>query len=241
MAVAVAAAVLGATALAPAPLPVKVTLALPLVLVLPGYALFFALVGRGSPDTAVVLLFSIALSLAVAIIGGFAVQWFVPLDRFTWTALLGGVTVVAAIVAVVRAKGAEDAGPVRLPNARPVQILLLALALAITAAAIALARTPLPARNIEGYTVLWMLPASDGPRGVNVGVISNELEPTAYRLTVTENSRQTATRTFGLAPAERWQARIRVASTSTRIRAVLYRRSEPDVVYRRVRVLLPKA
>jgi uncharacterized membrane protein len=200
--VVVAAAVFGVAVLMPAPVPLRVVFALPLVLFLPGYALLWALFARATLDHAVVLLFSVALSLAVAIIGGFALQWAFPLERLTWGAFLAGVAVVAGGVAALRHEASADRPPFRLPKVRALHVVLLALAFVVAAAAIALARMPLPARGVKGYTVLWMLPAKDGSHGVDIGVISNELQRSAYRLEIEEHGRTAATETIALTPGK---------------------------------------
>ncbi len=233
------AAVLGSAALAPAPVPVRVALALPLLLFLPGYALLLALFSRGTVDQASMLLLSITLSLAVLIIGSFALQWAVPLERSTWVALAAGVTLVAASMAFVRAGPSSEGPRLRLPRIRAVPAVLLALAVIVSAAAITFARTPLPARGVHGYSVLWMVSAKDGSRGVDVGVISSELHTTSYRLDLDENGRKVATRKLALAKGDRWEARIPVPASVTRVRALLYQQDAPDEVYRRVKVLLP--
>jgi hypothetical protein len=234
------AVVLGAAVFAPSPVALRVGLALPLLLFLPGYALVWALFARATLDRASMLLLSIALSLAVVIIGSVALQWAGPLERSTWVALATGVTVVAGSVAVLRAGPSSDAPRLRLPRVRFVPALLLTLAVIVAAAAIALARTPLPARGVQGYTVLWVLPAKDGSHRVNVGVISSELHTTSYRLDIEENGRKAAMRQLTLAPTESWDELIRVPPSITRVRVLLHRESAPNEVYRRVKVLLPR-
>jgi uncharacterized membrane protein len=234
---------LGIAVLTPAPVVIRVVLALPLVLFLPGYALVAAMFARAPVERAVILLLSISLSLSMVIIGGFTIQWVVDLDRFTGGAALSGVTIAAAVVALLRRPptGPSREAVVRAVQVRPAHVVLLMLAVAFTGAAIALARTPLPAKGVRGYTVLWMLPTNDGSRGVRVGVMSSELDTTTYRLEI-ERARQPAlVRRLALRPGDKWESRVAVGPSATRIVALLYRRAEPNVVYRRVRVLLPSA
>jgi uncharacterized membrane protein len=229
------AVVLGAALFAPSPVPLRVALALPLLLFLPGYALLGALFTRVTLDRASMLLLSMALSVAVVVIGTFALHSAVPLERSTWVALAAGVTVVAGSLALVRAGPPSDAPRLRLPRVRVVPALLLTLALIVAAAAITFARTPLPARGVQGYTALWILPGKDGSHRLRVGVISSELHTTSYRLDIEENGRKATIRKLTLAPTESWDERIRVPPSVTRVRALLYRESAPDEVYRRDR------
>jgi hypothetical protein len=233
-----------AAALIPAlPGGVRAVLVLPLVLLLPGYALSRAVFGRRS-GAGERLVFALAMSVAVVALGGLVLNALpVLLTARSWTAFLVAVTLAAGLVAIVtrrvptrtRTKGN---GPPRVryfPGA-----LFTVAALAIFAGALVLARTPLPARTIEGYSVLWALPDTASPRHVRVAVECKELDLTNYRLEIRSGD-TLEVRTFSLEAGQRWRAILPVEGTGDELatfQAILYRRGEP-IPYRRVNLLLP--
>src|SRR5438067_5670942 len=81
-------------------------LTLPLVLVLPGYALTSALFPGRSLGVPERLVFSLSLSLAIAILGGLALNltpWGLGTD--SWAVLVASITLVACAVALIRRRG----------------------------------------------------------------------------------------------------------------------------------------
>lgn len=250
---AIAAALLAAEIASPTV--VRVSSAILLLLVLPGLALTRVLFPErrlGAPET---VLLSVALSIALAVVGALVLHA-TPFDltRGSWAVLLAGVTVLAALVAQVRAQRdlrldtsfervtkRRDPIPAA-PRIRRQWLIngaLLGLALGVGISAISLARTPLPAKGIEGYTALWLLPGDTGRRTFEVGVQSSELETTRYRLVVRVAGTRVPPYRFELGTGGRWKARLRVErGFSGTVRALLYRASAPDKVYRRVRLLV---
>ena len=218
----------------------RAMLVFPLVFLLPGLAVGQALLPArtGWPER---LLLSIALSVAIAVVGAVALNWTpLQLDAGTWTGLLTIVTVVAAAVAWARSP--RPPGPRVRRSWRPAAkaIALAVLSLVMTGAALALARTPLHAEHIEGATALWLVPSAEGSETIRIGVTSAELGPVAYRLKVKQSGRITLQRRFRLAPGERWQASVVVATTAARslFQATLYRGAQ-KAPYRRVSLVLP--
>lgn len=223
------------------PAVVSVVFAAALLLVLPGLALVEARRPRTGP-AAERLVFAIALSVAIAVVGGVLVNWTpLALDAPTWVAVLAGVTVVAGTIAIVRNRGASLSIPS--PGGRHVvaRLVLAALALGVTGGALALARTPLPAKSVHGYTALWILPAKGGAPAAQLGVESAELEPTDYLLEVRESGRVVSTRSIALGPGEQFRARIPILSVKhppAVVEAILFKRGSPTA-YRRVRLVAP--
>ncbi|HCI79328.1 MAG TPA: hypothetical protein DHW02_06535, partial [Ktedonobacter sp.] len=86
-------------------LPVRL-LALPLVLVLPGYALTSALFPERAFPVSQRLVFSIALSLVTAVLGGLLID-VTPfgLQTDSWAGILGGITLCACVVTLIRRRG----------------------------------------------------------------------------------------------------------------------------------------
>jgi uncharacterized membrane protein len=218
----------------------RVILALPLVLVLPGYALAAAIFPKqrlGAPER---LLFSVGLSLAVAVLGGLVLNM-TPWGLFSgsWAVLLGAITLGASIVALVRwrepllvAVGQSRTG------LRAYEVLLISLAALVAVAGLRLVRTPVSPQGFQGYTVLSILPADENARdAVRLGVSSNEFAATSYRLQVKLND--TILREWpaiALAPGEQWETTVVLPTAQAqdeRVEALLYRSDAPDMVYRR--------
>jgi uncharacterized membrane protein len=238
-------AAIGATVVTVVPglLPLRVTLALPLLLVLPGYSLTTALFPHREIDRSRRLLLSVALSLSLAVVIGLVLN-LTPfgLRSPSWAAALLIVTSAASTVAFVRRQRRVTAGPVaRVPPLRPRDAVFFLAAACILGGAVAFARVPLPAKKVQGYTVLWLLPGSRGEAAaVRVGVTSGELEPVTYRLVVRVGSRVHQQRLLELRPGDAWEESVRVGTSPSGRRALtealLYREDQPQTVYRAVRL-----
>jgi uncharacterized membrane protein len=218
----------------------QVLIALPLVLVLPGYAISAAIFLKhrlGVPER---LLFSVGLSLAVAALGGLALNitpW--GLSAGSWAVLLGSVTLGASVVALARRRERlwVSTGHSRV-GLRAYEVLLLGLAALVVVVGLRLARTPVPSQGFQGYTFLWILPANENAHdAVRLGVSSNEFAATSYRLQVKVNDailREWPV--IELAPGEQWEATVVLPAAQAqdeRVEALLYRSDAPDTVYRR--------
>ncbi len=213
-----------------------------LVLVLPGYALAAALLPGRFLDLPQRILFSLGLSLVVAVLTGLILnQLNQPLQLNTWDVVLAVFTIIMALVAAWRKRslGAQPAAgyPYRFrPSWR--EGLLLVLALLVAGAALQLARLPTSNPSVSGYTMLWIVPASDGTNQVRVGVDSQEFTPTRYNLQVLNNGRLLQQWTdVAVEPGNTWQTSIGITTTApltNTIEARLYRSDQPDQVYRHV-------
>jgi uncharacterized membrane protein len=220
---------------------VRTAFALPLLFVTPGYCLTVAVFGRERLDGARRAVLTLALSVSVAILGALVLD-LLPfgLQAASWTILLAAVTWSAAAAAAARRGIQPQRGWARPRLRLPDAALLIAAAL-IAAGAVAFARTPLSARNVQGYTALWMqpVPATTRP-AVRVGVESGELETVAYRLDLRVGSSVLYRRLITLEPGQRWQQVVRVrplqVATDSPIQARLYREDEEPDVYRLVRL-----
>lgn len=229
-----------------------------LVLVGPGLAVTAALLPPQQLGSAEHLLAVFVTSIALAVIGGIvlnATPW--GLQPLSWAALLGGVTVAAALVALVRlrarrmragdrprgrrsasTRGAEYAASApQLPTAR---LALPIVALVLLGMGVYVARMPAPADRFQGYTTLWMAPnAEQVAPGARISVQSAEFEPTSYRLEVRVNGQVTGVwPDLTLAPNQSWQTQIalpEVGGNGMELEALLYRNDAPWIVYRQVR------
>jgi uncharacterized membrane protein len=235
----VLAAVAGAVVVSPAPVAVRVIFSLPLLLVLPGYAVATAIFGAARLGRAQWVLLSVGLSLVTGILLALLLYLAFDLRGGAWSLALFLVVLLGSGIAAVRRGGqTEDRPPARLPRVRVRDALLLFLAAAAVASAVAFARTPLPAKHVQGYTALWLLPGAE--RTVRVGITSGELRPAAYRLRLRLGTRLAYERSVSLEPGQRWEQVVRFPRSSvagTPVAATLFRKGSPQV-YRRVRVRL---
>jgi uncharacterized membrane protein len=215
----------------------KAWLGWPLVVFVPGYALTAALFPPRTLGVPERLLFSVALSLVLTMLGSLALYALhVGLRPMTWALLLAAVTLCASLVAWRRRKATGPAAPaVHLSLAQGGVLTLAGLAVA---AAVALARVPSSPAGLEGYTLLWILPndAAPAPR-IQLGVSSMEFTPTRYHLLVTLDGQVIYDwAEIDLGPGEKWAELVAVPDHGSglgQVEALLYRLDNPDVVYRR--------
>jgi hypothetical protein len=163
----------------------------------------------------------------------------------SWTGLLVMVTVGGCAVAARRRSRAVVVWPrIGVPRTRLLEAALVLVGALAVAGAFVLARTPVPARNALGYAQLWVVPAATPmERGLDVGVVSGNLQPTRYRLEVRLGSSVVTTRQLRLAPGQRFEQFVPVGPNAAahraavrarpRVTALLYRNDRPNVVYRR--------
>ena len=223
-------------------------LTLPIALILPGYALTSVLFPRrefGIPER---FLFSLALSLVSVIMGGLVLNW-TPwgLRTDSWAVILGGLTLGACAVALVRRRGREQdisttgrfsAGYIGL-NVR--QGLLLGLAALIVCGAVAVSIIGAERQPYPGFTQLWILPAggSNPQNAVHLGV--NNMESTAmeYRLAVSVDGKVVKDwPSIDLNSQGKWEATLLIPQSghagTAKIEADLYRMDAPTTIYHHV-------
>jgi uncharacterized membrane protein len=247
--VAAAAAVLCALVAALVPVEIiRVIAGLPLTLYLPGFALVAATFDGEELAPLKRVVVEVAASLILLVLGAFVLNIFpFGLTTASWAVLLALFIVLGCFVAARRRGAAKPVkrpllGDVGRPATRTV--LMLTAATLIGAAAVALAQTPLPAKHAEGYTALWMLPTDSDEEAVVVGVESNEQDPEAYRLRISQAG-GSESRTFRveLDPGEEETFEVEVPRGATgrkHVVASLYREGDPDRLFRRVTRWLPR-
>lgn len=220
---------------------VRLLFALPLVLVVPGYALVAALFPGRTLDISERLLFSVGGSLAITIIGGFLLHlspWGLRAD--SWVALLSSMTCGAAVVALRRRP--RRAAGVTEPRRRylnPGQGILLSLAGLLVVTALNIARIPPPAQDLQGYSLLWMLPDQGSRERLRIGIRSQEFAVVRYRLQIKQDGRIVQEwAPLELKPGEQWDtnATLPAQPPGSQTEALLYRLDAPNTVYRRVMV-----
>lgn len=219
---------------------------LPLVLVLPGYALTSALFPGREFGIQERLVFSLALSLVLVIMGGLLLNltpW--GLRAGPWAVFLAAITFGACAVALVRRRRQGISNPGSIPI-RKIQLnfrqgLLLGLAALIVGGAIALSIIGAARQPYPGFTQLWMLPAggSNPKNAVHLGVSNMELTAMEYRLAVSVDGKVVKEwPTIDLNTHEQWVATLLIPQTghtgSAKIEAALYRMDAPTTLYRHV-------
>jgi hypothetical protein len=223
-------------------------IAVPLVLVLPGYAIVAACFPRQSIGGAERLLASLALSLTLTTLGGVVLHWAgVGLRASYWALLLGGVTALAALVALWRvAQTRRVSGQHRDVAARSrlastargpwlQQAALLGLAVLLAGGALGLARQDAQEHQGAPFTQLWLLPTIS-PGLVAAGVLNAEQAPQRYKIELRAGDvffeRWPS---VALAPGQRWEELLHVPpGYPVEMQIFLY--DQPEVVYRRVQI-----
>lgn len=234
-------------ALSPAPVPIRVAFGVPLALFLPGLALAAAFLAATIPWIERVAV-SIGLSVAVCVVGGFALHWTpTGLTTASWVGVLLGTTMAGVAIATRRPVPKDrDRKQIRRPWLPAHGRLLVAVPVTviIVTLAVVLVRTPLPAKGVRGYTTLWLVPAGNQPGAVRIGVESAELRTTPYRLELRVAGELTLTRRLMLRTGDQWSAVVDASSFASGRRsfeALLYRVNDPQAAYRRVTLILPGA
>jgi Protein of unknown function (DUF1616) len=208
---------------------------LPLALVLPGYALLAAEAPGGTLGTAERLTFSVGGSIALSVLGGFALNgtsW--GLRAASWALLLGGLTLVACVVALIRRHAIAPAPATKRACLRPRDAGLFGLAALVAAGAFALAINSAAQPTTDGFTQLWMLP--DG-QNVRIGVQNMEAQPMRYSAELAVGKQIVGHwDTVELQAGARWEAvePLPTHTPGTTVELRLYRLDDPKTVYRRV-------
>lgn len=225
---------------------IRLGAALPLTLFLPGYAIVAVAFGSSELALPKRLMLSVGVSLMVLVLGALLLNVFpFGLRTASWAALLAAVVVAACRGAALRRRPPVERQRRPTGGFRPAwgSVALLAAAVVVAIAALALAQKPLPAKNAEGFTVLWMLPTDAREKALAVGVESNEQGPASYRLEV-KVGRKSQSRDYRvkLDPGEERVFEVAVPSKpgrTTHVVASLYHQGEAQL-YRRVTRWLPR-
>jgi uncharacterized membrane protein len=228
--------------------PLHVLLTLMLVFGFPGYATVLALIPRGQLSSAERLAYSLGASLAIAAIGGLALNW-VPggLRKESWAVLLTSVTVVASTIAFLRRNTHPEAEirPRRAISLPRRQCLILSGAALVGLAAYAIARVGALNEPVPGLTQLWILPHSGGasPNTVDIGINSIESGRKTYTLELELDGEPV--RTWPSITLERnqvWQTSLTLPNAPRAdgtIEAVLFEEQMHDRPFRHVVLRIP--
>lgn len=224
--------------------PIRTFLGILLVFILPGYAFFSALFPERSPWAAESLLIIFGSSVVLTILVGFCLYLFhQPLFTRPWMFSLSVIVIAGCLVSFLRRRGPFPILWGSLPRLRLQSAILLTIAVLLGLGAMSLATSPItnPA-HLQGYTILWILPAqNNAPGALRLGIQSDEFKTTSYNLQVTINGQIVKTwQNISLSPGQSWEASLQESnflSVSTPIQAFLYKTDSPNVVYRQVKLV----
>ncbi|MBN1564049.1 MAG: DUF1616 domain-containing protein [Anaerolineae bacterium] len=159
--------------------------ALMMVTFLPGYAITSALFLREPLDLFEELVFALGLSLSVSALGALLLNLtHMGLEAISWILYLGGITLVANTVTLLRLQIEAKPPFYVLKTTFPLnQTMLLVLAGAIVAVAVFIAYQGAATRPRERYTQFWAIWADDSQTVINIGIGNFEGEPVQYTVT----------------------------------------------------------
>jgi Protein of unknown function (DUF1616) len=282
--------------------PVNIVFGVLLALVLPGYALSAAVFRMRSVRTAERAALTLGISLSVAVLGGLVLDALPSgLETQTWLFLLGGVTVIASVVALWRRT--RHATAMRILESRPIAltlssssapqvdvpqedapqeeapprppqlrlnretavyllgvvqwalkrvprrvpyrpILIGGLAFVVFMTGIVIAVNGAIAQETSGaVTQLWMLPDSNAPTTLRIGIHTEAAQPMEYRLALLVNGTSYSSwEPIFLTSTDTWEVSVTMAAPAPgdveQVEADLYRADHPDTILRHVSVTL---
>ena len=229
-------------ALFSAPVWLRAPLLVTLVLILPGYALAANLFAPRTVSPAERGVYAVALSIAVAAVGGLIVQLAIGLSRDSWAVLLAGVAIAAAARGILTAPREPMQWPKQAGPWRPV-LALTAFLVASLIAGLAIASAGDGLREAQSkirFTDFWLLPpnASEA-ESVTVGIRSHEGKSTTYELRLRLAGQVLARESLTLPAGERWERSYSVgtAASGMSVVATLLRDQRP---YRNLDLRLPR-
>ncbi len=162
--------------------------AAPLVLYLPGWAALRAL-GLEIEGWLESALVTVALSLAIVIIVGLALNEEASIARPQWVTALAFLTLAASAIAWAKGGRASTArasdvtrGPARWPRYRPMQIVEAAAAVGLAAVALGLSLRISIRHPQFFYTQLWIVPKQNAPNSVVIGLSNEEARAENYAI-----------------------------------------------------------
>lgn len=220
--------------------PVRVLFAIALVTILPGYALTTAIFINTPLGILEKFAFSCGFSLGMVSLGGILLN-FTPwgIQSVSWVILLGGISLVASVVAIVRMQRAKeiDLSVAQIPL-RVNQIVLMALAVVIFGGVYLFARYGATSQSLPFTTRIWILWTDDLHTEATLGIQNQEGVPMQYKLQLSTLQGQIQEWSLiALEPGATWEVHYNVPNNvaeSDVFKATLYRLDEPGAIYREV-------
>lgn len=236
---------------------IGIVLAVPLVFLVPGYMLTQTFFPGRSLEPVQRFVFALALSVAVAIFGGFVLNQFpAGLRILPWTIWLGALTAIFTLLAYVRRqRQPQQVEPRDRPQNRPQQkstiarvpiatFVLFGMAALVVVLSVLYSVVGAEQKPHPGFTSLWVVPAKEAGNtcAVSITVQSSELATATYRVVITTNKDQaTPWQPFSLVPQQQWAQLEPIAvgnNTSVVVLVQLYRLDQPSKAYRNVYLTL---
>lgn len=219
------------------PLPgVRLLAGVPLALLLPGYA-FSAAFLPSVLNGAERLTLSVGISIGLSVISGLLLNltpWGIRPD--TLALLLGGMTLVAAVIADYRRRESTPGAASLNLRVSLRQAVLFGLAAGLVVGAFNITRISAAAQQTPRFTQLWLLPGDD-TQAVRIGVRNLESTAVSYRLELFGATPIQEWPALELAPGQTWETTVELpqgAGEAGTVEGVLYRNDAPTTMYRRV-------
>jgi uncharacterized membrane protein len=220
--------------------PVRVLFAIALVTILPGYALTTAIFINTPLGILEKFAFSCGFSLGMVSLGGILLNY-TPwgIQSVSWVILLGGITLIASVVAIVRMQRAKeiDLSVAQIPL-RIRQIVLMGLAVAIFGGVYLFARSGAKSQSLPPTTRVWILWTDESQTEVILGIENQEQVSVQYQLQLSTLQGQIQEWSpIALDAGVTWEVHYKVPNNvaeSDFVKATLYRLDDPGNAYREV-------
>lgn len=220
--------------------PVRILFAIALVTILPGYALTTAIFINMPLGIMEKVAFSFGFSLGMTSLGGLLLNyspW--GIQSNSWVILLGGISIIASVVTLVRIKYVEEVDlQVAHVPLHVNQLLLMLLAVMIMAGAYMYARTGAQNNSLPSPTRMWMLWVGNSQTEIVLGIENQDSAAARYRLVLSTLQGQIHEWSeITLAPNTVWEVRYEAPSSVSEadfIKASLYLLNSPDEEFRQV-------
>jgi uncharacterized membrane protein len=220
--------------------PIRVLFAIALVTILPGYALTTAIFTSTPLGTPEKFAFSCGFSLGTVALGGLLLNythW--GIQSASWVLLLGGISLIASVIALVRMKNEEqiDSKMGQVPFRLSQIVILIAVAVALGGVYL-FARSGAEKQSMPPTTRVWMLWTDSTHMEVVLGIQNQEKVPMQYKLqlsTLRGNVQEWTS--ISLEAGATWEVHYDMpanVAASDLIKATLYRADNPGNVYRQV-------
>lgn len=215
---------------------------LSLILFLPGYALTSAIFPIGMLNISEHITMALGISISITVFIGLIIFWLrINLNSFSWVVMLGGLVIIAGVVAIVRRREYiqltifSDGFEIRI-----IDILLFCLAALLITGAIILSQRGAIQQPFNEFTQLWITPTDLGEQiAVQLGIHNQENEKTSYRLELKSGDQLLALwDSIALEPGEIWSTTelLPMEINDQMIEARMYRLDNPDIQYRYVQL-----
>jgi uncharacterized membrane protein len=219
---------------------VRSIVAIPLFLFLPGHSVLHLVTGRRRFDLENLVL-AVGLSMAIAVLGGVALNLIGALSLIGWAVLSAAVTVGAtAAGSLTAARSVQPGRPWMMsPGLRPAQWMMCLVAVLLAFGSVELVRSGAEAQHEYAFTEFWMVPkGAPESNMVTIGIRNSEKVPTTYDIALFADGANVSRRSgITLQPGKSWLDDVALDTQlqhAERVQAWLFRSDAPYDVYRKV-------